>query len=146
MKHLRLTGLSLFISGFILFILTFFAGNYKLTGEILNATVKDDAQFKLLETGLSPLYNQEFSNSFQFVGKLNAAFRELNNKQIATYEITGSEADQIVQLNETQLNAETLASVFAENDIGLSMQVFLLLKNLELRLKRLQMIFANMQL
>ena len=118
MKHLRLTGLSLFISGFILFILTFFAGNYKLTGEILNATVKDDAQFKLLETGLSPLYNQEFSNSFQFVGKLNAAFREINNKQIATYEITGSEADQIVQLNETQLNAETLASVFAENDIG----------------------------
>ena len=118
MKHLRLTGLSLFISGFILFILTFFAGNYKLTGEILNATVKDNAQFRLLETGLSPLYNQEFSNSFQFVGKLNSAFREINNKQIATYQITGSEADQIVQLNETQLNAETLASVFAENDIG----------------------------
>ncbi len=112
MKIVQISGLVLFISGFALFLGTFFTASYKLTPEILQEVAGED--FTKLDAKAQALYQTDYSSGFKFVSELKALFNSTNNDVRNRFRIMEEEIDQLVNISEQQgdFTLELLPRVF----------------------------------
>jgi ferredoxin-type protein NapH len=116
MRMLKTLGLGLFIIGFILFNVSFFLSNYRLTPDVLNAQVTDEKKNALLKEYGGELLNKNFSSGAAFVSALKNVFAQANESQLSKYRISEADIDRIVTLNTTKFSISTIDSVFRQND------------------------------
>ncbi len=98
MKTIQLTGLALFITGFSLFIISFFIPGYKVTEEVVGSLIEESKQSSLLESA-GDIINKDYSSNISLIGDLNRLFEEINETQLAKYSITDDEKKEIQEVN-----------------------------------------------
>jgi ferredoxin-type protein NapH len=116
MKTLKLTGLALFVVGFLLFNLSLFWAEYALTPPIIEAQVTDKAKAQLLTQHANDALRKEIPSNFQFVATLKSIFEKANKAQLDRYGITQEELTKLVELNVGKFSIATIDSVFNSND------------------------------
>ena len=119
MKILQLTGLVLFITGFAIFLGSFFLGSYQLTEEVLSSQIGDDQKIELFKRHAGNLMGQEVNSSFELVSKLEQIFGEANESQLNNYGISNEEIDRIIgenTSNPVKFSISTIDAVFSGAD------------------------------
>jgi len=112
MRLLQTSGLIIFLAGFLLFNATAFWADYRLTGEIVRATISDSTRQQLFYAHAGPVLNKTFSSSTTFVSSLQDVFDSANRQQLSRYRISDDEIAQIVQRSKNRFITATLDSVF----------------------------------
>lgn len=79
MKTISTIGLGLFLTGFAVFVLVLTLGQFRLTEEVLTATVKPEHRAVLLERTVA-MRNQTYSNQWAFIRDFNRAIYSYNNE------------------------------------------------------------------
>ncbi len=110
MKLIQLTGLSLFIIGFGIFIGSFFTSSYQPNKEQLS-TVLNNEEIELLQK--NALFEQSYNSNFGLVSHLNSAFETINNQALETYSISDADIDQLTQ----GLGADGTFSIAIANEV-----------------------------
>jgi len=118
MKLIRNIGTLLFLSGFILFVLSIGFENYKLTNPILEKAIPDSNKRELLFPEIGTMMDVSYSNSYTYISKLNQVFELANQKQIEKFRITANEIDKLAEANGTQLRLSSLEEVFGNTVEG----------------------------
>ncbi len=119
MRAIQLTGLGLFLTGFTIFLSSFFIGNYKLTEEVLQSRLGDDNKVELFVSHGSEVIGKSIGSSFAFVDQLNSVFESVNNVHLTNYGINQDDIEEI--LNKTasdpvRFTIATINEVFSESD------------------------------
>ena len=96
MKAIQLTGLVLFLAGFVIFLSSFFIGDFKLTEEILKSTINDSQKSDMFLSEAGDFMDSEVGSSFAFVARLNGILSTVNEKQLDNYGISEGEIEQIL--------------------------------------------------
>jgi hypothetical protein len=68
MSWIEKTGLGLFLTGLLAFLVIPFLGTYTLSEDLVRATAKDIHQEKMAEI-LAPMYGQEYTSNFAFLAE-----------------------------------------------------------------------------
>jgi ferredoxin-type protein NapH len=79
MKSLSTLGLTLFLTGFAVFILILTLGQFRLTEDALMRTLKPEHR-AVLQPRLAPMLDQTYSNQIGFISDLNGAIEGYNNE------------------------------------------------------------------
>jgi ferredoxin-type protein NapH len=116
MKHLKLIGLLLFLSGFALFNISFFWSSYQLTPEIVRAQINDDAKANALIQSTQEIIGINISSNFQFIEKLSGAFEKVNQQQIDSMGFSEQEIERLASLNKGKFSLATVDSAFSGSD------------------------------
>ena len=119
MRAIQLTGLGLFLTGFTIFLSSFFIGNYKLTKEVLQSRLGDDNKVELFVSHGSEIIDQSIGSSFAFVNQLNSVFESVNHVHLTNYGINDDDIEEI--LNKTasdpvRFTIATIDEVFSESE------------------------------
>jgi len=119
MRAIQLTGLGLFLTGFAIFLGSFFIGNYELTEEVLQSRVSDAKKVESFNNHGGEILGSSTSSSFAFVDQLNAVFESVNQAQLSNYGISDAEIEEI--LNKTasdpvKFSIATIDEVFSGSD------------------------------
>ncbi|MDW7693499.1 4Fe-4S binding protein [Flammeovirgaceae bacterium SG7u.111] len=118
---IKTAGLLTFITGFSLFLATFFWGSFQLTEKIVSKQISDEAKKNLfLEMGGSDLLAQESPSSFSFVNSLSSIFESANNKALEQYSLTSQEVESIAGKMESEekllFKMDATASAFGDDE------------------------------
>ncbi|MBK5277810.1 MAG: 4Fe-4S binding protein [Bacteroidia bacterium] len=97
MKALKIFGLFLFITGFILFNISFFWSSYELTPAIIKSQVSDAGKADLFITESKEIQNQPIKSNFEFVSKLDKYFVTANSHYLTLYGITDEEINALAK-------------------------------------------------
>ena len=112
-NNIKVTGIFLFITGFIIYLSVFFLASYKLTNNILSEYVYEQEQGDMLAEELSGSISKTYSTSFGFVKSISSGFRSVNELQLVRYEINDSEIDQMISKTiDYQFDIAVLEQVF----------------------------------
>jgi Pyruvate/2-oxoacid:ferredoxin oxidoreductase delta subunit len=109
MKYARQIGLTLFLAGFALFLVSFFVESYRLEGKMVEARISDAQKRDILHGYLTDIYSKKYATSFGFVKQLHEIFNEINEDQRQKYRISQGEINQILQ--EANLTAFSFADI-----------------------------------
>lgn len=82
MRLIRISGLIVFIAGFILFNATPFLADYRLTPQIVQEQIRDSSCQQLFAKHAETVVGTTFRSSFSFVSALNKVFAEANGEQL----------------------------------------------------------------
>lgn len=119
MKIIQLTGLGLFLTGFAIFLVSFFMANYNLTKEVLQSRIGDDKKIDLFIIHGSDLIDNPLGSGFAFVNKLGDVFESINQAQLETYGISDAEIEQILAKTSSdpvKFSIATLKEVISNSD------------------------------
>jgi ferredoxin-type protein NapH len=116
MKAIKTIGLLMFVTGFAIFIGTFFTANYKLTDSILLEHLGDQGKISSFKKA-SSLLDQTVSSNFEFVGALGEVFEKVNEEKLAEFSITETEINALLEKNREKFDVKTIA-VFGDDEIG----------------------------
>lgn len=112
MKVIKIGGLALFITGFIIFNASFFWANYSLTPEIVQSKISDTSKSELFLNQAKEILNKQVGSNFSFVSSLKEVFEIVNEQQIKLYEISSTDLDKLVSLNTTSFSIATIDSLY----------------------------------
>lgn len=112
MKAIKIGGLALFITGFIIFNASFFWANYSLTAEIVHSKISDTSKSELFLNKAKEILNKQVGSNFSFVSSLKEVFENVNEQQIKLYEISSTDLDKLVSLNTTSFSIATIDSLY----------------------------------
>ncbi|MEM6736016.1 MAG: 4Fe-4S binding protein [Bacteroidota bacterium] len=115
MKVIKTIGLALFLSGFGIFIGSFFLESYRITPEILKEQIGEKAN---LLTSNSEIVGRTYNNSFTVVSELHEAFKAVNDQQLAVFGITEPEVKDLVSKNKNKFQLSSLDRVFDNSEAG----------------------------
>lgn len=115
MKKYQIAGLSIFVAAFLVFNLSFFLATYRLTPEMVGASVSE-RQRDLLLREMQPWLNETINSNFDFVERLGAALDHANEAQIAKYTITNDEIQQLASRADLRFSIDIADSVFGGDD------------------------------
>ena len=114
MKAIKIIGLGLFLTGFAIFLGSFFMASYTVTDEVLANQLGDKAQ---LFKESNQITGQSYSSNFKLVSDLETAFNDINTQQLKIYGITETEIDKIVSANTGSFQITSLDQL-GEGDIA----------------------------
>ena len=117
MKIIKPIGLLLFITGFVLFNVSFFWSSYTLTEEIIKTQVSDGQKADALLLETKNITGIKAASNFRFVAELNDVFKRVNEKQLTSYGISNEELDRLASFNIEKFSISSVDSVFkGENE------------------------------
>src|SRR5690606_15692924 len=97
MRIIKITGLLVFITGFIIFNVSFFWANYTLTTEIVKQKLTDEEKQHLFLSASSGMTDYETHSVFRFVSSLSDVFNQINQQQLDTYSINEEDIQLILK-------------------------------------------------
>lgn len=114
-KTMRVTGLILFVSGFLLFNLLFFIESYRLTEADARNQIQDNRKAALFLQHAQPIIGVTYRSQFEFVRELDHIFTEVNEAVHSTYAVTEKDIDELIALNEGKpFDLRSIDSVFSD--------------------------------
>lgn len=116
MKHLKIIGLTFFITGFLVFNASFFWSEYRLTPEIVRNMIADEGKANAFLKEAEGMIGIEASSNFKFVDGLSGAFDRVNEAMLRQYGISAEELNSLASLNGEKFVLSTVDSVFAGDD------------------------------
>ena len=116
MKFLKTTGLLLFLTGFLIFNVSFFWARYTLTPEIVTSQISDPRKAGLLIQETSGMMDKQTGSNFNFVSELTQAFDRVNEKQLETFAISGEETERLTAANGQKFSISSIDSIFKGDD------------------------------
>ncbi len=116
MKFLKVSGLLIFITGFIFFNALFFHSNYKLTPANVTKNIADKNKKALFLKHAENFLNKEIRSNADFVSQLNDAFLNANAEQIKKYKFTEDELSKLVALNPEKFSIVTVDELYQSSD------------------------------
>ncbi|MFA0963099.1 4Fe-4S binding protein [Roseivirga sp. BDSF3-8] len=96
MKAIENTGLILYLAAFGLFAGLFFAGDYRLTDELVREAIRDEKQQTRFIENASFMMEQIYEDKFGFISDLNKAFASANTRISEDFAIKQGEVETII--------------------------------------------------
>ncbi|MBA4054315.1 MAG: 4Fe-4S ferredoxin, partial [Marivirga sp.] len=119
MRIIKIIGLFIFLTGFILFNASFFFSSYRLTPEMVQQKITDKKKEQLFLKEAKDLLGKDVPSNFAFVAGLNEILSTINDHQIKLYSVTDEDMDKLVSLNNGKFSLSTVDSAFnTSNEIG----------------------------
>lgn len=119
MKFIKVSGLLIFVGGFILFNLLNFFGGYRLTMDVVRENISDAPRRELFAQHATAILDKPYSSAREFVSALQDVFDDANREQLEQYRINDNEIDQILKRNNLRFATPVLDSVFrTSNEIA----------------------------
>ncbi|MEM9857017.1 MAG: 4Fe-4S binding protein [Bacteroidota bacterium] len=115
MKAIKAVGLALFLTGFGLFIGSFFMESYTINSGILQNQLGDKAN--LFEAN-SDMLGKVYGSNISIINDLEKVFKQVNEAQLAIYGITEEEVEEIVSKNDGVFQISSLETVFDQSAEG----------------------------
>ena len=112
MRIVKITGLLIFLAGFVLFNAATFLAEYRLTAEVIREKITDGKKQELFVEYSRGIVDKTFSSSHSFVSALQETFDAINRAQADRYKITEQEIDEIIRRSKGKFTTPTLDSVF----------------------------------
>jgi polyferredoxin len=112
MRAVKITGLALFVTGFVLFNGTNFFADYQLSADKAREGIGDEKKSALFLAHAGSVINRRFNSSRAFVAALQNAFDGANAAQLHRYRITADEIADIVRRSHGTFRTPVLDSVF----------------------------------
>jgi ferredoxin-type protein NapH len=112
MKAIKISGLALFVTGFILFNISHFFATYHLTSNVLQERITDAARLERFESEAGMLVNKTFHSSQAFVATLEEVFRRVNSRQLERFQISQEDINELIKQTENKFITPSLDSVF----------------------------------
>lgn len=112
MRAIKISGLILFVAGFLLFNATAFLASYRLTDETIKEKISDDTKRKLFLEHAGGITDKTFTSSHAFVAALQNVFDRANAAQLKRYRITDEDIRKIIKNSKNKFTTPTLDSVF----------------------------------
>ena len=94
MRFIQTIGLIFFLTGFAIFIGSFFLSDFRITNEQLTE-VLTTSERETLEPHLRHIINQDYQSNFTLINDLNQAFSESNNYVMTTYGLSSADLEAI---------------------------------------------------
>jgi ferredoxin-type protein NapH len=116
MKYVKLTGLVLFIVGFLIFNFSFFLASYRLSPQIIEDHISDTNKSDLFKKEAATFLDKEITSNFEFVKLLAATFEKVNNEQLNAYAITTNEVEKLHQQSAEVFTKEVIEQLFTGED------------------------------
>jgi len=116
MKVIRIFGLSLFVTGFVIFNALFFTARYQLTESVIQKSIRESTSATLFIEASAFLLNEERSSVFSFVSGLKKIFETANEIQTGIYGITQEEVLDLVARNEKKFSIASVDSLYLGAD------------------------------
>lgn len=116
MNLLKTSGLFLFLTGFVVFNISFFWSGYKLTPEIVRSKITEQRKSEALLGEAGSLTGSTTASSFKFVDGLSSAFDRVNESALKVYGISDDELNGLASLNPEIFSMSTIDSVFKGED------------------------------
>ncbi|MEQ8360669.1 MAG: 4Fe-4S binding protein [Cytophagales bacterium] len=104
-KAIKLSGLVLFLIGFIIFLSSFFLGFYKIDKTIIKENVASIPSRDAMLNSSEDFLDQKITSPFQFVSKLSSSIEKSNNKILSKF---GFNEDQLKKLLSPYKNNEKI--------------------------------------
>ena len=119
MRLIRITGLLIFLAGFILFNSATFLAHYQLTKSIVKKHIPDNNKQKLFIQFSGSLTDKTFYSSHAFVSALQEVFDAVNRHQLERYKVTEDDIAEIIRRNKNKFETSSIDSVFrTSNEIA----------------------------
>lgn len=115
-KTVKISGLFLFVAGFVMFNGSFFLNQYSLTREIAKRAIADEEKLHLFMDESKGLMHQPVRSSFEFVHRLAQAFDHVNTIQRARYTITDAEVSALAAASGEKLDLSKAHSILMGNE------------------------------
>lgn len=112
MKALKIFGLAVFLSGFVLFNVIPFLADYTLTREIIREKIRDDKKQALFLQNAEGIVGHRYLSSRRFIAALDNAFDNANQQQLERYRITDKEIEEILNRSQNRFSTPAIDSVF----------------------------------
>lgn len=119
MKHIKWIkslGLLLFLIGFVLFNISFFWSDYRLSSEVVQEKIADSGKAQEFLTAAKNLTSDPGTSNFSFVHQLQTAFEQVNQQQIEKYGFSEAELEKLLSLNPATFSLLTVDSVVTGNE------------------------------
>ena len=119
MRFIQTIGLILFLTGFTIFIGSFFLSDFRITNEQLTE-VLTNSERETLEPQLRHMINQDYQSNFTFINDLNQAFSESNDYVMTTYGLSTAELEAIADASGASypmhFSLEVIGQVYTSED------------------------------
>ena len=112
MKTLSITGLVIFLTGFVIFNISTFWASYTLTPDITEEKIEDPKKRELFLQHAAPVIAKTFTSNHDFVQALQNVFDHANKQQLQRYKITEAEIQQILKRSNSKFTTPVIDSVF----------------------------------
>jgi ferredoxin-type protein NapH len=116
MKVIKLVGLSLFVTGFLIFNTLFFSANYVLTESVIEDTFHDSTKASLFLESSSTMLGKKDGSVFSFVSDLKKVFESANQNQFGIYGITQEEVLDLVARSGKRFSLASVDSLYIGAD------------------------------
>ncbi len=119
MKHIKWIkslGLLLFLIGFVLFNVSFFWSDYRLSSEVVQEKIADSGKAQEFLTAAKNLTSDPGTSNFSFVHQLQTAFEQVNQQQIEKYGFSEAELEKLLSLNPATFSLLSVDSVVTGNE------------------------------
>lgn len=116
MKIIKLIGLCLFITGFVIFNALLLSARYVLTEAVIEKAISDSARASLYIDASSALLNQPQRSVFSFVSEVKKAFETANEIQFGIYGITQEEVLDLVARSGKKFSLASVDSLYLGTD------------------------------
>ena len=119
MKAIKIFGLVVFLTGFLLFNAVPFLADYQLTNEIVQARITDPEKQALFLRHAEPVIDFYITSGHRFVQSLEDIFDRANRQQLRRYQVTEEDIEQILERSRNTFTTPVLDSVFrTSNEIA----------------------------
>ncbi|GAB4332445.1 MAG: hypothetical protein OHK0038_08170 [Flammeovirgaceae bacterium] len=120
MSYFQKIGLLIFVIGFLLFNLVFWAANYQLTHESIFQAIPNEAHYAKFWRFGSEMKGKNYSNSFTFIYDLDVAFKKINENAVETFGISEVEIGMLVAMSDggkkVKFELKSAENLFGGND------------------------------
>jgi len=118
MIKVRSFGLVLFLTGFGIFLASYFIGSYELKPIHIQESVNDSEKQGMMEHYLGDVLYHRYSTSFQLVSDINESLDAYNEDQVITYRIDNNDIELIVSSSQLEFSMDTVDSLFSSGEVS----------------------------
>ena len=118
MKIIQHSGLAVFITGFTLFLISFFLPDYRLTPAIVRAQIEDTQKQKSFLDFSDEIVDVSYTSNIDLISDLDAVFEEVNRAMTDQYGLSPQDIEAIHRSNRTtgRFTLASLDEVFDTDD------------------------------
>lgn len=116
MKGIKIVGLGLFVTGFLIFNALFFNAKYVLTESVVENAISDSTKTTLFLAASTDMLNQKETSVFSFVTELKKLFEAVNQNQFGIYGITQEEVLDLVARSGKKFSLASVDSLYLGTD------------------------------
>lgn len=113
MKAIKVSGLVIFVLGFVLYNALFFWSNYILIPETIKDQIPQPGKQEIFLEEASTLMNKRIGSNFDFVEKLDAIFSTVNIRQAEKFSVSDEELQKIVRETGETFSLSSVDRVFS---------------------------------